>query len=378
MEKPFDYLIVGSGLYGMVFARELTNAGKRCMIVEKRNHIGGNIYTEKIAGIDVHKYGPHIFHTSNKVVWEYVNRYASFNRFTNAPVANYHGELYNLPFNMNTFYAMWGVRTPEEAKEKIELQRRQAGIVEPTNLEEQAICLVGVDIYEKLVKGYTEKQWGRSCRELPAFIIKRLPIRFTFDNSYFTDSFQGVPINGYTSLAEKLLENITVRTGCDYLSERAEWNILAKRVVFTGSIDAYFDYVLGPLEYRTIRLETEVLDIPNAQGVAVMNYTDRETPFTRIIEHKHFVQGQQPQTVVSREFPCEWSSDKEPFYPINDAKNQALFERYQELALHQPWLRLGGRLGEYRYYDMDRVVESALSAAQEEMKHADQVDGRQS
>ena len=235
-----------------------------------------------------------------------------------------------------------------------------------------------MDIYEKLVKGYTEKQWGRPCRELPAFLIKRLPLRFTFDNSYFTDSFQGVPINGYTSLAEKLLEDITVRTGCDYLSERAEWNILAKRVVFTGSIDAYFDYVLGPLEYRTIRLETEVLDIPNAQGVAVMNYTDRETPYTRIIEHKHFVQGQQPQTVVSREFPCEWSSDKEPFYPINDVKNQALFERYKELALHQPWLRLGGRLGEYRYYDMDRVVESALIAAQEEMKHADEVDGRQS
>lgn len=373
MEKPFDYLIVGSGLYGMVFARELTNAGKRCMIVEKRNHIGGNIYTERIAGVDVHKYGPHIFHTSNKMVWEYINRYASFNRFTNAPVANYHGELYNLPFNMNTFYAMWGVRTPEEAKEKIELQRRQAGISEPTNLEEQAICLVGVDIYEKLVKGYTEKQWGRDCKDLPAFIIKRLPVRLTFDNNYFNALYQGIPVGGYTQMVEHMLDGIEVRLGVDYLEHKAELDALAEKVVYTGPIDAYFQYSRGYLEYRSVRFENEILDKPNFQGNAAVNYTDRETPWTRIIEHKWFEFGKDengnelPKTIISREYSSEWKPGDEPYYPVNDAKNGALYAEYKKLADAEDKVIFGGRLGEYKYYDMDAVVASALEMSKKEL-----------
>lgn len=363
----YSYLLVGAGIYGAVMARKLTDAGKRCLVVEKRGHIGGNVYTERVEGIDVHVYGAHIFHTNQRAVWEYVNRYAVFNRYTNCPVANYHGELYNLPFNMNTFTRMWGVVTPDEAANRIEEQRRAAGITEPQNLEEQAISLVGTDIYEKLVKGYTEKQWGRPCKELPAFIIKRLPVRFTFDNNYFNALYQGIPVDGYTALVERLLDGVEVRLDTDYLEHKAELDGLAERVIYTGPIDAYYRYCYGPLQYRSVRFETETLDTENFQGVAVMNYTDAETPYTRVIEHKHFTFGKQKKTVISREYSAEWNMGDEPYYPVNNAENQALYHRYQALAEQERNVRFGGRLGEYSYYDMDKVIEKALEAAEREL-----------
>lgn len=362
----FDYLIVGSGLFGAIVARELTDSGKRCLVVEKRDHIGGNVYTESRDNIDVHVYGAHIFHTSNAGVWQYINRFADFNRFTNSPLANYKGELFNLPFNMNTFNRMWGVITPSEAAAKIDEQRRLSGISKPRNLEEQAIHLVGIDIYEKLIKGYTEKQWGRQCKELPAFIIKRLPVRFTYDNNYFDALYQGIPVNGYTSLIERLLYGIEVRLSTDYLENKVEYDAIAKRVFYTGSIDAYYNYCFGSLQYRSLRFETETLDMSNFQGVAVMNYTDTETKYTRIIEHKHFAFGSQKKTVISREYPVEWKLGDEPYYPINDEKNQALYLKYKALTDRETNVTFGGRLGEYSYYDMDKVVEKALDAAQKE------------
>lgn len=363
----YDYLVVGSGLYGSVFAREATDAGKKVLVVDKRPNIAGNIYTEEIEGINVHKYGAHIFHTNNKTVWEYVNRFAEFNRFTNSPVANYHGELYSLPFNMYTFNKMWGVVTPEEAAEKIEEQKQAAGIKEPRNLEEQAISLVGTDIYEKLVKGYTEKQWGRPCTELPAFIIKRLPVRLTFDNNYFNALYQGIPIGGYTKMIENMLDGIEVRLGVDYLENKDELNSLADKIVYTGAIDAYFEYRLGALEYRSVRFDTEILDKPNFQGNAAVNYTDAETPWTRIIEHKWFEFGTQPKTVISREYSSEWKVGDEPYYPVNDEKNGKLYEEYQKLAMNEKNVIFGGRLGEYKYYDMDKTVEAALGMAEAEL-----------
>ena len=361
--EHFDYLIVGAGLYGSVFAERMLARGKSVLVLEKRNHIGGNIYTEELEGIQVHRYGAHIFHTNERQVWEYVNRFAEFNRFTNSPVANYKGELYSLPFNMYTFYKMWGVTTPQEAMAEIERQRTAAGIREPRNLEEQAISLVGADIYEKLVRGYTEKQWGRPCDKLPAFIIRRLPVRFSFDNNYFNALYQGIPREGYTAFAEKLLRGAEVRLNTDYLADRSAWRGVADKVIYTGPIDAYFDCRLGPLSYRSIRLETEVLDTPNYQGVAVMNYTDRETPWTRIIEHKWFDFGTQPKTVISREYSAEWEPGKEPYYPVNDEKNKALYEQYRQLAADEDGVLFGGRLGEYCYYDMDVTVSKALKAA---------------
>ena len=358
-----DYLIVGAGLYGAVFAHEAKKAGKTCIVIDKRNHIAGNIYTKEIEGIQVHEYGAHIFHTSNKQVWDYVNALAEFNRYTNSPVANYKGELYNLPFNMNTFNKMWGVITPAEAQAKIEEQKAAAHVENPQNLEEQAISLVGTDIYEKLIKGYTEKQWGRPCDQLPAFIIKRLPVRLIYDNNYFNDKYQGIPVGGYTALVEKLLDGIEVRLGVDYLADRETLSALAKTVVYTGPIDAYFGYKLGALEYRSVRFETEVLDMPNYQGNAVVNYTDAETPYTRIIEHKHFEFGTQPKTVISREYSAEWKPGDEPYYPVNDEKNGALYARYKQLADVEPNVIFGGRLGEYQYYDMDKVIEAALDVA---------------
>ena len=331
----YDYLIVGAGLFGAVFAHEATKRGKRCLVVEKRGHIAGNVYTEEVEGIQVHKYGAHIFHTSNEEVWQYVHRFASFNHFINSPVANYKGRLYNLPFNMNTFYQMWGVKTPTEAAQKIEAQRKTAGITEPKNLEEQAISLVGEDIYRILIKGYTEKQWGRDCRDLPASIIRRLPVRFTFDNNYFRDRFQGIPEEGYTSMVEKMLEGIEVLLNTDFLKQKDEFEAVADKVIFTGPIDAYFDYVHGALNYRSVRFETEILPISNYQGVAVVNYNEREVPFTRIIEHKHFAFGTQEKTVISREYPSEWQLGVEPYYPVNDAQNTALYERYKALADQQ-------------------------------------------
>ncbi|MDE5965304.1 MAG: UDP-galactopyranose mutase [Lachnospiraceae bacterium] len=369
----YDYLVVGAGLYGAVFAREAKDAGKSVLVVEKRPHIAGNIYTEKIKGIDVHKYGAHIFHTNDKAVWEYVNRFAEFNRFTNAPVANYKGELYSLPFNMYTFYQMWGAVTPQEAEQKIAEQKAAAGISEPKNLEEQAISLVGTDIYEKLVKGYTEKQWGRPCRELPAFIIKRLPVRMTFDNNYFNARYQGIPVKGYTALAGSLLDGIEVRLDTDYLEHKEELEALAKRVVYTGAIDAYFGYQLGALAYRRVRFDTQVLDEPNFQGNAVVNYTDSETPWTRIIEHKWFTFGADeagaalPATVISREYSEEWSPGDEPYYPVNDEKNSALYMKYKELAGQEKNVIFGGRLGEYKYYDMDAVIAAALQMCRQEL-----------
>lgn len=365
--RPFDYLVVGAGLFGMVFAREMTDAGKRCLVIEKRAHIGGNIYSEDVDGIQVHRYGAHIFHTKMRHVWEYVNRFADFNRYTHAPIANCRGALYNLPFNMNTFYRMWGTATPEAAKAKIAEQCATAGIAEPRNLEEQAIRLVGTDIYERLIKGYTQKQWGRPCNELPAFIIRRLPVRFTFDNQYFLDPYQGVPTEGYTAMADKLLEGVEIRLETDYLADKATLDSLADTVVYTGAIDAYYRYRYGALQYRSVRFETETLDTDNYQGCAVMNYTDAETPHTRIIEHKHFAPGTQQITVISREYPAEWSHGMEPYYPINDAKNQALYLRYRTLADTETNVLFGGRLGEYRYYDMDQVVARALEAAQREL-----------
>lgn len=369
----YDYLIVGAGLYGAVFARQAADAGKKVLVVDRRSHIGGNVYTEKVEGIDFHKYGAHIFHTNNQQVWQYVNRYVSFNRFTNSPVANYKGELYSLPFNMYTFNKMWGVVTPEQAQEKIETQRREAGITEPQNLEEQAISLVGVDIYEKLIKGYTQKQWGRACRELPSFIIKRLPVRFTFDNNYFNALYQGIPVGGYTRLVENLLKGIEVRLNLDYLAHKQELDALADRILYTGPIDAYFGYALGALEYRSVRFEHELLDKPNFQGNAAVNYTDAEIPYTRIIEHKWFTFGKDeqgrdlPKTIISREYSSEWHPGDEPYYPVNDGKNSALYKRYKALAQKEEGVLFGGRLGEYKYYDMDAVIAAALEAAEREL-----------
>ena len=361
----YDYLIVGAGLYGAVCAREAVKAGKSVLVIDKRPHIAGNVHTEQIEGINVHVYGAHIFHTNNRVVWDYVNQFAEFNRFTNSPVANYKGELYSLPFNMYTFHKMWGVVTPEEAAAKIEEQRRAAGITEPKNLEEQAISLVGTDIYEKLIKGYTEKQWGRDCRDLPAFIIKRLPVRLTFDNNYFNALYQGIPMGGYTKMVENMLDGIEVRLNVDYLEHKAEYDALADKVIYTGPIDAYFGYRLGNLEYRSVRFETEVLDIPNFQGNAAVNYTDRETPFTRIIEHKWFEFGNQPKTVISREYSSEWKPGDEPYYPVNDDRNGDLYRHYKALADAEEKVIFGGRLGEYKYYDMDAVIASALEKCKE-------------
>ncbi len=361
--EHYDALIVGAGLYGATVAQCLREKGKSALVIDKRDAIGGNVYTQEIEGIQVHKYGAHIFHTNNKAVWDYVNRFAEFNRYTNSPVANYHGELYSLPFNMYTFNKLWGVVTPREAEEKIREQREAAGITEPKNLEEQAISLVGTDVYEKLVKGYTEKQWGRPCRELPAFIIRRLPVRFTFDNNYFNARFQGIPIGGYTAMVEKMLSGTEIRLGVDYLADKAAWDAVADQVVYTGPIDRYFNYCFGPLEYRSVRFETEVLKTPNFQGNAVVNYTDRETPYTRIIEHKHFEFGTQPKTVISREYSSEWKVGDEPYYPVNDEKNRSLYEKYRALAEKEAHVTFGGRLGEYKYYDMDAVIERALDFA---------------
>lgn len=364
----YDYLIVGAGLYGTVFAHEAVKKGKSVLVIDKRPNIAGNVYTEEIEGINVHKYGAHIFHTNNKQVWEYVNQFAEFNRFTNSPVANYHGELYSLPFNMYTFNKMWGVVTPEEAAVKIEEQKRAAGITVPSNLEEQAISLVGTDIYEKLVKGYTEKQWGRPCSQLPAFIIKRLPVRFTFDNNYFNARYQGIPMGGYTKMIAKMLDGIEVKLEVDYLSNRPEFDKMVKKVIYTGAIDAYFDFCLGALEYRSVRFETEVLDKPNFQGNAAVNYTDAETPWTRIIEHKWFEFGNQPKTVISREYSSEWKTGDEPYYPVNDERNGTLYAKYKELAEKENKVVFGGRLGEYKYYDMDAVIGAALEKCEMELK----------
>ena len=356
----YDYLIIGSGLYGAVCAHEAMSKGKSVLVIDKRPQIAGNVYTEEVEGINVHVYGAHIFHTNNKTVWNYVNQFAEFNRFTNSPVANYHGELYSLPFNMYTFNKMWGVVTPAQAEAKIEEQRKAAGITQPKNLEEQAISLVGTDIYEKLVKGYTEKQWGRPCSELPAFIIKRLPVRFTFDNNYFNALYQGIPMGGYTKMVARMLEGAEVKLNIDYLENKKELDKLAERVIYTGAIDAYFGYQLGALEYRSVRFETETLDQPNFQGNAAVNYTDAETPWTRIIEHKWFEFGTQPKTVISREYSSEWKPGDEPYYPVNDEKNSRLYEQYRKMAENEPKVIFGGRLGEYKYYDMDQVIEAAL------------------
>ena len=373
MNKKYDYLVVGAGLYGAVFAHEAKKAGKSVLVIDKRPNIAGNVYTEDVEKIHVHKYGAHIFHTNNKKVWNYITQFAEFNRFTNSPVANYHGELYSLPFNMYTFNKMWGVVTPEEAEAKIEEQKREAGITEPKNLEEQAISLVGRDIFEKLIKGYTEKQWGRDCKDLPAFIIKRLPVRLTFDNNYFNALYQGIPVGGYTKMVANMLEGIEVRLEEDYLQKKAEYNALAEKVIYTGPIDAYFDYQMGYLEYRSVRFETELLDKPNFQGNAAVNYTDRETPWTRIIEHKWFEFGKDdegndlPKTVISREFSSEWKPGDEPYYPVNDEKNGALYNKYKELAEKEINIVFGGRLGEYKYYDMDAVIASALCMCEKEL-----------
>ena len=372
--KHYDYLIVGAGLFGAVFAHEAKQAGKSVLVIDKRPQIGGNVYTENIEGIHVHKYGAHIFHTNLKHVWDYVNQFAVFNRFTNSPVANYHGEIYSLPFNMYTFNKMWGVVTPEEAAAKIKEQKRAADITSPRNLEEQAISLVGTDIYEKLIKGYTEKQWGRPCTELPAFIIKRLPVRLTFDNNYFNALYQGIPLGGYTKMVAHMLEGMEVQLNRDYLEHKEELDSLADKVIYTGPIDAYFHYDLGPLEYRSVRFETEVLDKPNFQGNAAVNYTDRETPWTRIIEHKWFEFGKDengndlPKTVISREYSSEWKVGDEPYYPVNDEKNGSLYKKYKALADKEKKVIFGGRLGEYKYYDMDAVIDSALRRADSELR----------
>lgn len=368
----YDYLIVGAGLYGAVFAHEACKRGKKVLVIDKRPTIAGNVYTEEVAGIHVHKYGAHIFHTNNKRVWNYVNQFAEFNRFTNSPVANYHGELYSLPFNMYTFNNMWGVVTPEEAVSKIEEQKRAAGIKEPKNLEEQAISLVGTDIYEKLVKGYTEKQWGRPCKELPSFIIKRLPVRFTFDNNYFNALYQGIPVGGYTKMVSNMLVGIEVCLNTDYLESKEAFDKIAQKTIYTGAIDAYFDFQLGKLEYRSVRFETELLHVSNFQGNAAVNYTDPETPWTRIIEHKWFEFGKDafgnelPYTVISREYSSEWRPGDEPYYPVNDEKNSALYAEYRKLAQKENHIVFGGRLGEYKYYDMDAVIDSALNICMDE------------
>ena len=356
----YDFLIVGSGLFGSIFAYEANKRGKKCLVIDKRQHVGGNIYTKEVEGINVHEYGAHIFHTSNKIVWDYIRQFAEFNRYTNSPIAKYKDEIYNMPFNMNTFHKMWGVITPQEAQAKINEQIQEAGIVEPQNLEEQAISMVGKDIYEKLIKGYTGKQWGKPCTELPTFIIKRLPVRFTYDNNYFNDLYQGIPIGGYTQIIEKMLDGIDVRLNCDYFEYRDELKNIAEKVVFTGMIDQYYDYCYGELEYRSLRFETELLDMENYQGNAVVNYNEYEIPYTRIIEHKHFEYGTQPKTVITREYPSQWKKGDEPYYPMNDDKNNALYRKYEELAKQEKNVIFGGRLGMYKYFDMHHVIEEAL------------------
>lgn len=373
--KKYDYLIVGAGLFGAIFAHEATKAGKKCLVIDRRNHIGGNVYTEEVEGINVHKYGAHIFHTSNKAVWDYMNSFVEFNRYTNSPVARYKDELYNLPFNMNTFHALWGVKTPEEAKAKIEEQKAEAiakmkeeGVTEPRNVREQAITLAGKDIYEKLVEGYTEKQWGKRATELPPFIIKRLPVRFTYDNNYFNDTYQGIPIGGYTKIIEKMLEGSDVELSSDYFADKSRYNDIAEKIVFTGMLDEFYDYCYGELEYRSLRFETEILDTDNYQGNAVVNYTEYEIPYTRIIEHKHFEFGTQEKTVITREYPATWKKGDEPYYPMNDDKNNELFSKYKALADKETNVIFGGRLGEYKYYDMHNVVARALEVVREEIK----------
>lgn len=367
--KKYDYLIVGSGIFGSIFAYEANKRGKKCLVIDKRDHIGGNIFCEDIEGINVHKYGAHIFHTSNKEVWDYINSFVEFNRYTNSPVANYKGELYNLPFNMNTFYQLWKVKTPKEAKEKIEEQVKEANIQEPKNLEEQAIKLVGKDIYERLIKGYTEKQWGQRATELPSFIIKRLPVRFTFDNNYFNDKYQGIPIGGYNVFIEKLLEGIEVKLNTDFFKNREELEDLADRIVFTGMIDEFYDYRFGTLEYRSLRFEHEVLNEKNHQGNAVVNYTEYEIPYTRIIEHKHFEDGKQDKTVITKEYPDTWRKGEEPYYPINNERNNLMYEKYKELADKEKNIIFGGRLAEYKYYDMNNVIERVLYVVNKEFSY---------
>ena len=367
MSKKYDYLVVGAGLYGAVFAHEAKEAGKSVLVIDKRPNIAGNVYTEEIEKIHVHKYGAHIFHTNNKKVWNYITQFAEFNRFTNSPVANYKGELYSLPFNMYTFNKMWGVITPQEAAAKIEEQRKEAGITEPKNLEEQAISLVGKDIYEKLIKGYTQKQWGRKCTELPSFIIKRLPVRLTFDNNYFNDLYQGIPMGGYNVIIDKMLDGVEVELGTDYLANKDKYENIADKIIFTGPIDEFYDYCFGPLEYRSVRFETEELPVENYQGNAVINYTDAETPYTRIIEHKHFEFGTQPTTVISKEYSAEWKVGDEPYYPVNNDKNAALYQKYLDKSKEENKVIFGGRLGEYKYYDMDKVIESALNFVEKEL-----------
>ncbi|MFC4401603.1 UDP-galactopyranose mutase [Gracilibacillus xinjiangensis] len=364
----YDYLIVGAGLFGSIFAYEANKRGKKCLVIDKRDHIGGNVYTENIEGINVHKYGAHIFHTNNQEIWNYVNQFAEFNRYTNSPVANYYGEIYNLPFNMNTFNKLWGVTTPEEAKQKINEQKESANISVPNNLEEQAISLVGTDIYEKLIKGYTEKQWGRSAKELPSFIIKRLPVRFTYDNNYFNDRFQGIPVGGYTGIIDKLLEGIEVQLNTDFFTHRSELMKSANKIVYTGMIDQYFDYEYGTLEYRSLEFKTRVEDTDNYQGNAVVNYTDRETPYTRIIEHKHFEFGTQEKTVITEEYPKEWKQGDEPYYPINDEKNNLMYKKYKKLADQETRVIFGGRLATYKYYDMHQVIGSVLQVVKQEFQ----------
>lgn len=366
--QKYDYLIVGTGLFGSIFAYEANKKGKKCLVIDKRSHVGGNIYTENVEGIQVHKYGAHIFHTSNKEVWEYINQFAEFNRYTNSPVARYKDELYNMPFNMNTFNKLWSVITPAEAKAKIEEEKKESGITEPKNLEEQAISLVGKTIYEKLVKGYTEKQWGQKATELPSFIIKRLPVRFIYDNNYFRDIYQGIPIGGYTKIIEKMLKGIDVKLNCDFFAHREELEKVAEKIVFTGPIDQFYDYQFGELEYRSLRFETEILDEENYQGNAVVNYTEYEVPYTRIIEHKHFEYGESnPKTVVTREYPDSWTKEKEPYYPINNDKNNNLYQKYKELADKDTKVIFGGRLGQYQYYDMDKVILEALNCVKKQL-----------
>ena len=369
----YDYLVVGAGLFGAVFAHEMNKAGKSCLVIEKRNHIAGNLYTEEIEGIQVHKYGAHIFHTNEKRLWEYVNRFSEFNRYTNSPIANYKGELYNLPFNMNTFYQMWGVTTPQQAREKIKSQIEEAGIKEPANLEEQAISLVGKDIYEKLVKGYTEKQWGRRASELPAFIIKRLPVRFIYDNNYFNDRYQGIPVGGYTKMIEKMLDGIDVELNTDFLKNKEKYMSVADKVIYTGTIDAYFDYCYGELEYRSLRFENEVLKQQDYQGNAVVNYTEYEVPYTRIIEHKYFEYDNpavlnKAATVITKEYPAKWSKTIEPYYPVNDDKNNNLYKKYKVLADAEANVEFGGRLGMFKYFDMNNIIEEALKLVKKELK----------
>lgn len=364
----YDYLVVGAGLYGAVFAYEAKKKGKTCLVIDKRDHIAGNIYCENVSGINVHKYGAHIFHTSDKKIWDYVNQFAEFNNYINSPVARYKDELYNLPFNMNTFSKMWGITKPQEAKDIIAAQIADLNITEPKNLEEQALSLVGKDVYEKLIKGYTEKQWGRDCKNLPSFIIKRLPLRFIYDNNYFNDRYQGIPIGGYTKIVEKMLDGIEVRLNTNYLDNREEFDAMADKIIYTGMIDQFYDYKLGVLEYRSVRFETEELELENYQGNAVVNYTEREVPYTRIIEHKHFEFGKQPTTIISREYSSEWKKGDEPYYPVNNDKNNELYQQYKELADKENKVIFGGRLGGYKYYDMDKVIAAALEMCEAELQ----------